>query len=131
MLSLFECNTCSSSVSLEEIKSSDIFNWIFHVSGFSCIRFFKIIHDVFQVWLNFIETFLFDRVSVTITFLLNILLLRNYLFWLILNNCSKSFWISLIILSKIFLAFLWSVPCDWFFHTGVKYVYGFCFFRGI
>ena len=32
MLSFFECITCSSSLSLEEIKLIAIFNYIFHVS---------------------------------------------------------------------------------------------------
>ena len=34
MLSLFECITCSSSLSMEEVKLFAIVNWIFHVSDF-------------------------------------------------------------------------------------------------
>ena len=40
LLSLFECITCSSTSSLEEIKLIAIANWIFYVSDFS--RFFMI-----------------------------------------------------------------------------------------
>ena len=43
MLSLFECITCSSSLSLEEIKLIAIVNWVFHVFDFLrlFIRSFK------------------------------------------------------------------------------------------
>ena len=56
MLSLFECITCSSSLSLEEIKLIAIVNWIFHVSHF--LRLF----DVFKHGLILLRYFLTDSV---------------------------------------------------------------------
>ena len=43
MLSLFECTTCSSSLSMEEIKLFVIVNWIFYVSDF--LRLFMMLFE--------------------------------------------------------------------------------------
>ena len=46
MLSLFECITCSSSLSMEEIELLAIFNWIFHVSEFLRLFIMSLEYDL-------------------------------------------------------------------------------------
>ena len=66
MLSLFECITHSSSLSLEEIKLIAIFNWIFHVSDF--LRLFMM---SFKYGLILLRYSLTDRVLFLSTLLSN------------------------------------------------------------
>ena len=80
-LSLFECITRSSSVSLEEVKL--IANCYLNFP-----RFFEIIYDVSQVWFHFIQVFfdLWGFVSIIITFIFDIIVAIKvtYSYWFVI-----------------------------------------------
>ena len=54
MLSLLECITCFSSLSLEDIKSIAIFNWIFQVEDF--LRLFMMSFNYGLILLRYSST---------------------------------------------------------------------------
>ena len=59
MLSLFECTTCSSSFSIEEIKLFAIANWIFQIPDFSRLLMLSFKHGLILLRYSSTDSVLF------------------------------------------------------------------------
>ena len=68
MLLLFECITCTSSLSMEEIKLFAIVNWIFCVSDFLKLFWFMAVLVIYVyglLWFLFSDTVVKNKLQVT------------------------------------------------------------------
>ena len=107
MSSLSECITCSSSLSLEEMKLFAIVNWIFHVSNFwdklRCLLIMDAFKDMPQLKVFYLYYLIF-------CIHYNCYSKNIYCYWFIVSSsCSKWFLISLSIPSLIALVSCFSL----------------------
>ena len=70
VLLLFECITCSSSLSLEKIKLITVVNWFFHVSYFLRSIMISFNYDLLLLRYSSIDSVF---ISITVTFIFNII----------------------------------------------------------
>ena len=134
MLSLFECITRSSSVSIEEAKLIAIGNWILHVSEF--LQFFMMLSnkiEFHQGFLWLIRLYFYHyyfHIQLNCCYK-NDLLLPVYSWPFFFFFCSKRLIISLIIFSSIALIIFnsWvSFIFYWFLLTSMHIVAGLLWF---